>query len=104
MIDMQRRRRTVRLTLHVASGVVLLGAGTAASHYADTLWFESLGLASVAAPLSAAAPADIDASIAGAAGDFADYQRLTAAAKLAEAAKKLESLKRAVEELQARRQ
>jgi uncharacterized membrane protein (UPF0182 family) len=31
----------------VALGVVLLGAGTAASYYVDALWFESPGLASV---------------------------------------------------------
>jgi uncharacterized protein len=43
----QRRRRTVRLALLVALGVVLLGASTAASYYVDALWFESLGLASV---------------------------------------------------------
>jgi uncharacterized protein len=56
-----------------------------------------------AATLSAAAPADIDALIAEAARDFTDYQQLTAAGKLAEAGEKLESLKRALEELQARR-
>ena len=44
---MQGRRRTVRLTLLVVLGVVLLGAGTAVSYYVDALWFESLGLASV---------------------------------------------------------
>jgi uncharacterized membrane protein (UPF0182 family) len=55
-----------------------------------------------AATLSAAAPADIDALIAGAARDFTEYQQLTAAGKLAEAGEKLESLKRALEELQAR--
>jgi uncharacterized membrane protein (UPF0182 family) len=55
------------------------------------------------ATLSAAAPADIDALIAGAARDFTDYQQLTAAGKLAEAGEKLESLKRALEELKARR-
>src|SRR3984885_3426821 len=47
VINMQRRHRTVRLTLLVALGVVLLGASTAASYYVDALWFESLGLASV---------------------------------------------------------
>jgi uncharacterized membrane protein (UPF0182 family) len=55
-----------------------------------------------AATLSAAAPADIDTLIAEAARDFADYQQLTAAGKLAEAGEKLESLKRALEQLQAR--
>jgi uncharacterized membrane protein (UPF0182 family) len=55
-----------------------------------------------AATLSAAAPADIDALIAEAARDFADYQQLTAAGKLGEAGEKLESLKRALEQLQAR--
>src|SRR5271155_5165502 len=47
VINTRRRRRTVRLTLLVALGVVLLGAKTAASYYVDALWFESLGLASV---------------------------------------------------------
>jgi uncharacterized membrane protein (UPF0182 family) len=47
VINTQRRHRTVRLTLLVALGVVLLGASTAASYYVDALWFESLGLASV---------------------------------------------------------
>ena len=47
VINTQRRRRTVRLTLLVVLGVVLLGASTAASYYVDALWFESLGLASV---------------------------------------------------------
>ena len=55
-----------------------------------------------AATLSAAAPADIDALIAEAARDFTEYQQLTAAGKLAEAGEKLESLKRSLEELQAR--
>ena len=51
---------------------------------------------------SAAAP-DTDALIAEAARDFTDYQQLTAVGKLAEAGEKLESLKRALEQLQARR-
>ena len=55
-----------------------------------------------AATPSTGAPADIDALIAEAARDFTDYQQLTAAGKLAEAGEKLESLKRALEELQAR--
>src|SRR5271167_3191325 len=57
--------------------------------------------ASAATP-SAGVPADIDALIAEAARDFTEYQQLTAAGKLAEAGEKLESLKRALEELQAR--
>ena len=47
VINTQRRRRTVRLTLLLALGVVFFGASTAASYYVDALWFESLGLASV---------------------------------------------------------
>src|SRR5580693_8906986 len=47
VINMRRRHRTVRFTVLVALGVVLLGASTAASYYVDALWFESLGLASV---------------------------------------------------------
>lgn len=39
--------------------------------------------------------------IAGAAQDLADYQRLTAEGKLAEAGQKLENLKRKLEQLQA---
>jgi uncharacterized membrane protein (UPF0182 family) len=53
--------------------------------------------------MAAAAPGDVDALIAEAARDFADYQRLTAAGKLAEAGEKLEALKRTLEGLQARR-
>jgi len=57
---------------------------------------------SAAAPAAPAAPADTDALIAEAARDFTEYQQLTAAGKLAEAGEKLESLKRALEQLQAR--
>jgi hypothetical protein len=46
----------------------------------------------------------MDALIAEAARDLTEYQQLTAAGKLAEAGAKLESLKRALEELQARHQ
>jgi uncharacterized membrane protein (UPF0182 family) len=42
--------------------------------------------------------------IAGAAQDLADYQRLTAAGKLAEAGEKLEDLKRKLDQLQAEQQ
>jgi uncharacterized protein len=46
---------------------------------------------------------DLNALIAEAAQDFNDYQRLTAAGKLAEAGQKLEALKRALEQLESRR-
>ena len=46
---------------------------------------------------------DVNALIAGAARDLADYQRLTAEGKLGEAGQKLEALKRKLEELQKRR-
>jgi hypothetical protein len=56
---------------------------------------------------SAASPqqpaADLDALIAEAAKDLADYQSLTAAGKLGEAGQKLEALKRAIEELNTRK-
>ena len=50
-----------------------------------------------------AASGDVKGLIAEAARDFADYQQLTAAGKLAEAGEKLERLKHALEELQNRR-
>jgi len=57
------------------------------------------------APASAAAPqpaADVNALIAEAAKDLADYQRLTAEGKLGEAGQKLEQLKRTLDELNRR--
>ena len=53
------------------------------------------------APASATQPAatDLDARIAQAARDLADYQRLTAEGKLGEAGQKLEHLKRTLDEL-----
>jgi uncharacterized protein len=57
------------------------------------------------APASAGSPqpaADLNALIAEAAKDLADYQRLTAEGKLGEAGQKLEELKRALEKLNAR--
>ncbi len=45
---------------------------------------------------------DLDALIAEASKDLADYQRLTAEGKLGEAGQKLEELKRALEKLNAR--
>jgi uncharacterized membrane protein (UPF0182 family) len=49
------------------------------------------------------APTEVDALIAEAAKDLADYQRLTAEGKLGEAGQKLEHLKRALEELSKRK-
>jgi uncharacterized protein len=57
------------------------------------------------APASAGSPqpaADLNALIAEAAKDLADYQRLTAEGKLGEAGQKLEELKRVIEKLNAR--
>jgi len=57
------------------------------------------------APASAASPqpaADLNALIAEAAKDLADYQRLTAEGKLGEAGQKLEELKRTLDKLNAR--
>src|SRR5207302_9632872 len=57
------------------------------------------------APASAGSPkpaAYLNALIAEAAKDFADYQRLTAEGKLGEAGQKLEDLKRALEKLNKR--
>jgi len=57
------------------------------------------------APPSAGSPrtaADLNALIAEAAKDLADYQRLTAEGKLGEAGQKLEELKRALDKLNAR--
>jgi uncharacterized membrane protein (UPF0182 family) len=58
-------------------------------------------------PASATSPqpaADLNALIAEAAKDLADYQRLTAEGKLGEAGQKLEELKRALDKLNARRE
>ena len=57
------------------------------------------------APVSAGSPqpaADLNALIAEAARDLADYQRLTAEGKLGEAGQKLEELKRAIDKLNTR--
>jgi uncharacterized protein len=58
------------------------------------------------APASAVSPqpaADLNALIAEAAKDLADYQRLTAEGKLGEAGQKLEELKRALDKLNTRK-
>ena len=54
------------------------------------------------APAATKPVADVNALISGAAKDLADYQRLTAEGKLAEAGQKLEQLKRKLDELSAR--
>jgi uncharacterized protein len=58
----------------------------------------------VAAGEARTGPSDLNALIADAARDLADYQQLTAAGKLGEAGQKLEHLKLKLEELQRRRQ
>jgi hypothetical protein len=50
------------------------------------------------APLGGNA-SDLNSLISGAAGDLADYQRLTAEGKLGEAGQKLDALKRKLEQL-----
>jgi len=55
-----------------------------------------------AAPRAGDAAIDLDALIAEASRHFADYQRLTAEGKLAEAGQKLEQLKRALDQLATR--
>ena len=60
------------------------------------------GAVAAQAPPSPSAPADQQVLIARAAAALADYQRLTAEGKLAEAGQKLEELKRALDELNRR--
>jgi hypothetical protein len=55
--------------------------------------------ASPSTPAAASASQDVNTLIAQAAQDLADYQRLTADGKLAEAGQKLEHLKRTLETL-----
>jgi uncharacterized protein len=57
---------------------------------------------SASGPASSQPAADLNALIAEAAKDIADYQRLTAEGKLGEAGQKLEELKRALDKLNAR--
>jgi uncharacterized membrane protein (UPF0182 family) len=59
--------------------------------------------ASASATTAAQPAADLNPTIAEAARDLADYQRLTAEGKLAEAGQKLEDLKRALDKLNTRR-
>ena len=58
--------------------------------------------AATTAPTVKAGPPDVNALISGAAHDLADYQRLTAEGKLAEAGQKLEQLKQKLDQLNAR--
>jgi uncharacterized protein len=60
--------------------------------------------AAAPAPAGEPAAADIQALIARASADLADYQRLTAEGKLGEAGQKLDDLKRTLETLKARQQ
>jgi uncharacterized protein len=60
------------------------------------------GAATARIPPSPSAHVDQQALIARAAAALADYQRLTAEGKLAEAGQKLEELKRALDELNRR--
>jgi uncharacterized protein len=57
----------------------------------------------VASPLSESPRADFGAVVADAARDLANYQRLTAEGKLAEAGQRLEALKRKLDDLNAQR-
>ncbi|MGA8538911.1 MAG: UPF0182 family protein, partial [Terriglobales bacterium] len=82
----------------------LFGGGVSSLTAAPT----SAGPTSTSTPngstTAAAIPAgDLNALIAEAAKDLADYQRLTAEGKLGEAGQKLEELKRALDKLNARR-
>jgi uncharacterized membrane protein (UPF0182 family) len=83
--------------------------GSAPSALPGPLPTTATELANIGAP-AAGAPAastpaggaDVNGLITEAGRNFADYQRLTAEGKLAEAGQKLESLKRALEQLQSR--
>jgi uncharacterized protein len=69
-------------------------------------FFGGAGTATPVTPAGGAPPAatiDVDALIAEASRNFAEYQRLTAQGKLGEAGQKLEQLKRALEQLATRR-
>jgi hypothetical protein len=84
------------------SALAALFGGAASSLSATSLPVEPMRRStSAASPQQPAA--DLDALIAEAAKDLADYQSLTAAGKLGEAGQKLEALKRAIEELNTRK-
>ena len=84
------------------SALAALFGGAASSLSATSLPVEPMRRStSAASPQQPAA--DLDALIAEAAKDLADYQSLTAAGKLGEAGQKLEALKLAIEELNTRK-
>ena len=70
---------------------------------ASTAGQASVPRAQATPPTPGEAPATANALISSAAQDIADYQRLTAEGKLAEAGRKLEDLKRTLEQLAAQR-
>jgi hypothetical protein len=82
------------------SAMKALFAGEASS-VSPAATLESGRNATVSTPTALPA-ADLNTLISGAAKDLADYQRLTAEGKLAEAGQKLEQLKRKLDELNAR--
>jgi uncharacterized protein len=83
------------------SAMAALFGGAASSMSTATVSAEPTRRASATAT-SAQPAADLDALIAEAAKDLADYQRLTAEGKLGEAGQKLEELKHALDKLSAR--
>jgi uncharacterized membrane protein (UPF0182 family) len=83
------------------SAMTALFGGAVSSLSAATVPSESARRAPASTSSPQAAP-DLNALIAEAAKDLADYQRLTAEGKLGEAGQKLEELKRAIERLNTR--
>jgi uncharacterized membrane protein (UPF0182 family) len=82
------------------SAMASLFGGTVSSLTAPAVPAESQRGAAASVPSHQPA-ADLNALIAEAGKDLADYQRLTAEGKLAEAGQKLEDLKRALDKLEA---
>jgi uncharacterized membrane protein (UPF0182 family) len=83
------------------SAMAALFGGAASSMSAAAVPAEPMRRAAVSATSAQPAP-NLDALIAEAAKDLADYQRLTAEGKLGEAGQKLEELKRVLDKLSAR--
>jgi uncharacterized protein len=81
------------------SAMAALFGGASSSVSAPAVPAEAVRSASATSPQPAA---DLNALIAQAAKDLADYQRLTAEGKLGEAGQKLEELKRAIDKLNTR--